>query len=36
MRGVWSQEEIQRRHMKDWIFRPLEIAAIRARIANGP
>jgi hypothetical protein len=34
MRAIWSPEEIQRRHMTDWIFRPLEIAAIKARIGT--
>lgn len=31
MRPVWSQSEIRRRQIDDWIFRPREIAAIRAR-----
>lgn len=31
MRPVWSQSEIRRRHFDDWIFRPREIAAIKAR-----
>lgn len=31
MRPVWSQSEIRRRQMDDWIFRPREIAAIKAR-----
>jgi len=31
MRPVWSQSEIRRRQIDDWIFRPREIAAIKAR-----
>jgi hypothetical protein len=31
MRPVWSQSEIRSRQIDDWIFRPREIAAIRAR-----
>ena len=31
MRPVWSQSEIRRRHIDDWIFRPQEITAIKAR-----
>lgn len=31
MRPVWSQSEIRRRQMDDWVFRPREIAAIKAR-----
>jgi len=31
MRPVWSQSEIRRRQLDDWIFRPREIAAIKAR-----
>jgi len=31
MRPVWSQSEIRRRQVDDWIFRPREIAAIKAR-----
>jgi hypothetical protein len=33
MRPVWSQSEIRRRHTNDWMFRPKEIAAIKARMA---
>ena len=29
MRPVWSQSEIRRRQIDDWIFRPREIAAIK-------
>jgi hypothetical protein len=32
MRPVWSESEIRRRKADDWIFRPREIAAIRARM----
>lgn len=32
MRPVWSQSEIRRRQVNDWIFRPPEIAAIKARM----
>jgi len=32
MRPVWSQSEIRRRQVDDWIFRPGEIAAIKARM----
>jgi hypothetical protein len=35
MRPVWSQSEIRRRQVDDWIFRPHEIAAIRARTVIG-
>jgi len=28
---VWSQSEIRRRQIDDWMFRPREIAAIKAR-----
>jgi hypothetical protein len=31
MRPRWSQSEIRRRRMDDWMFRPQEIAAIKAR-----
>ena len=31
MRPVWSQSEIRRRQIDDWIFRPREIAAIKAQ-----
>jgi len=31
MRPVWSETEIRRRQIDDWIFRPQEIAAIKAR-----
>lgn len=31
MRPVWSLSEIRRRQIDDWIFRPQEIAAIKAR-----
>jgi hypothetical protein len=31
MRPVWSQSEIRRRQIDDWIFRPREIATIKAR-----
>lgn len=31
MRPVWSQSEIRRRQMDDWVFRPREIAAIKAQ-----
>ena len=31
MRPVWSQSEIRGRQIDDWIFRPREIAAIKAR-----
>lgn len=34
MRSVWSQSEIRRRKVNDWIFRPREIAAIRARMQS--
>jgi len=33
MRPIWLQSEIRRRHNNDWMFRPTEIAAIRARTA---
>jgi hypothetical protein len=32
MRPVWSQSEIRRHQVEDWIFRPGEIAAIKARM----
>ena len=32
MRPVWSHSEIRRRQVDDWIFRPREITAIRARM----
>jgi hypothetical protein len=31
MRPVWSQSEVRRRQIDDWVFRPREIAAIKAR-----
>lgn len=31
MRPVWSQSEVRRRQLDDWIFRPREIAAIKKR-----
>jgi hypothetical protein len=34
MRPVWSQSEIRRRQVDDWVFRPREIAAIRARMQS--
>ena len=34
MRPLWSQSEIRRHRTHDWLFSPMEIAAIRARRAR--